>query len=141
MDNYPELGDTYTVNYQIGYDIDSRTGERADQQTTPEEYLEYHEEEAKEVEYSVCALVTVPDSISFRYTSLGYSMVLPVEKLKEDSGTDVIPKFICLTHRILRQKQVLSSICKKLTAGDTSISCMRARHLSDVNLPGLKICF
>ena len=93
LDNYPELGDTYTVNYQIGYDIDSRTGERADQQTTPEEYLEYHEEEAKEVEYSVCALVTVPDSISFRYTSLGYSMVLPVEKLKEDSGTDVIPKF------------------------------------------------
>ena len=46
-DSYPELGDTYTVSYQIGYDIDSRTGERADQQTTPEEYLEYHEEEAK----------------------------------------------------------------------------------------------
>ena len=63
LDSYPELGDTYTVNYQIGYDIDSRTGERADQQTTPEEYLEYHEEEAKEVEYSVCALVTVPYSI------------------------------------------------------------------------------
>ena len=93
LDNYPELGDTYTVNYQIGYDIDSRTGERADQQTTPEEYLEYHEEEAKEVEYSVCALVTVPDSISFRYTSLGYSMVLPVEKLKEDSGIVSCEKF------------------------------------------------
>ena len=85
LDNYPELGDTYTVNYQIGYDIDSRTGERADQQTTPEEYLEYHEEEAKEVEYSVCALVTVPDSISFRYTSLGYSMVLPLAGMVKHS--------------------------------------------------------
>ena len=50
LDSYPKLGDTYTVSYQIGYDIDSRTGERANQQTTPEEYLEYHEEEAKEVE-------------------------------------------------------------------------------------------
>lgn len=120
LDNYPELGDTYTVNYQIGYDIDSRTGERADQQTTPEEYLEYHEEEAKEVEYSVCALVTVPDSISFRYTSLGYSMVLPVEKLKEDSGTDVIPKFYMFDTPDSQAEASAEQYLQKLTAGDTS---------------------
>lgn len=120
LDNYPELGDTYTVNYQIGYDIDSRTGERADQQTTPEEYLEYHEEEAKEVEYSVCALVTVPDSISFRYTSLGYSMVLPVEKLKEDSGTDVIPKFYMFDTPDSQAEASTEQYLQKLTAGDTS---------------------
>lgn len=120
LDNYPELGDTYTVNYQIGYDIDSRTGERADQQTTPEEYLEYHEEEAKEVEYSVCALVTVPYSISFRYTSLGYSMVLPVEKLKEDSGTDVIPKFYMFDTPDSQAEASAEQYLQKLTAGDTS---------------------
>lgn len=120
LDNYPELGDTYTVNYQIGYDIDSRTGERADQQTTPEEYLEYHEEEAKEVEYSVCAFVTVPDSISFRYTSLGYSMVLPVEKLKEDSGTDVIPKFYMFDTPDSQAEASAEQYLQKLTAGDTS---------------------
>lgn len=120
LDSYPELGDTYTVNYQIGYDIDSRTGERADQQTTPEEYLEYHEEEAKEVEYSVCALVTVPDSISFRYTSLGYNMVLPVEKLKEDSGTDVIPKFYMFDTPDSQTEASAEQYLQKLTAGDTS---------------------
>ena len=120
LDNYPELGDTYTVNYQIGYDIDSRTGERADQQTTPEEYLEYHEEEAKEVEYSVCALVTVPYSISFRYTSLGYNMVLPVEKLKEDSGTDVIPKFYMFDTPDSQTEASAEQYLQKLTAGDTS---------------------
>lgn len=120
LDSYPELGDTYTVNYQIGYDIDSRTGERADQQTTPEEYLEYHEEEAKEVEYSVCALVTVPDSISFRYTSLGYNMVLPVEKLKEDSGADVIPKFYMFDTPDSQTEASAEQYLQKLTAGDTS---------------------
>lgn len=120
LDSYPELGDTYSVNYQIGYDIDSRTGERADQQTTPEEYLEYHEEEAKEVEYSVCALVTVPDSISFRYTSLGYNMVLPVEKLKEDSGTDVIPKFYMFDTPDSQTEASAEQYLQKLTAGDTS---------------------
>ena len=120
LDSYPALGDTYTVSYQIGYDIDSRTGERADQQTTPEEYLEYHEEEAKEVEYSVCALVTVPYSISFRYTSLGYSMVLPVEKLKEDSGTDVIPKFYMFDTPDSQAEAKAEQYLQKLTAGDTS---------------------
>ena len=120
LDRYPELGDTYTISYQIGYDIDSRTGERADQQTTPDEYLEYHEEEAKEVDYSVCALVTVPYSISFRYTSLGYDMVLPVEKLKEDSGTDVIPKFYMFDTPDSQAEAKAEQYLQKLTAGDTS---------------------
>ena len=119
-DSYPELGDTYTISYQIGYDIDSRTGELADQQTTPEEYLEYHEEEAKEVEYSVCALVTVPYSISFRYTSLGYDMILPVERLKEDSGTDVIPKFYMFDTPDSQTEASAEQYLQKLTAGDTS---------------------
>ena len=100
--------------------------------------MEYHEEEAKEVEYSVCALVTVPDSISFRYTSLGYNMVLPVEKLKEDSGTDVIPKFYMFD---TPDSQTEASAEQYLQKEIHLLSCMRARHLSDVNLPGLKICF
>ena len=119
-DSYPELGDTYTISYQIGYDIDSRTGERADQQTTPEEYLEYHEEEAKEVEYSVCALVTVPYSISFRYTSLGYDIVLPADRLKEDSGTELIPKFYMFDTPDSQTEASAEQYLQKLTAGDTS---------------------
>lgn len=120
LDSYPKLGDTYTVNYQIGYDIDSRTGKRADPQTTPEEYLEYHEEEAKEVEYSVCALVTVPYSISFRYTSLGYDIVLPADRLKEDSGTELIPKFYMFDTPDSQAEARAEQYLQKLTAGDTS---------------------
>ena len=82
--------------------------------------MEYHEEEAKEVEYSVCALVTVPYSISFRYTSLGYNMVLPVEKLKEDSGTDVIPKFYMFDTPDSQTEASAEQYLQKLTAGDTS---------------------
>ena len=82
--------------------------------------MEYHEEEAKEVEYSVCALVTVPYSISFRYTSLGYNMVLPVEKLKEDSGTDVIPKFYMFDTPDSQAEASAEQYLQKLTAGDTS---------------------
>ena len=82
--------------------------------------MEYHEEEAKAVEYSVCALVTVPYSISFRYTSLGYSMVLPVEKLKEDSGTDVIPKFYMFDTPDSQAEASAEQYLQKLTAGDTS---------------------
>ena len=82
--------------------------------------MEYHEEEAKEVDYRVCALVTVPYSISFRYTSLGYSMVLPVERLKEDSGTDVIPKFYMFDTPDSQTEAKAEQYLQKLTAGDTS---------------------
>lgn len=90
---YPGIGDTVTVKYiQEAYYIDSRTGEMCDE-TTPEEYIQYHIEKEKEVDYTVCALVDVPYSMSFRYYMRGLSAVLPIETMQKDSGQPVMPLF------------------------------------------------
>ena len=72
-EHYPRPGDKLTVTYvDEGYYADSRTGEPVTD-ATPEEYIQYHIEKSHDVEYTVCALVTVPYQISFR-ASLMYGM-------------------------------------------------------------------
>lgn len=92
-DHYPAVGDTITVSY-VGeaFYIDSRTGEKCDE-NTPEEFLEYYIGDSHDVSYTVCAYVTVPYPMGFRYGKMGYEAVLPVEKLKKDSRQQVTPLF------------------------------------------------
>lgn len=42
---------------------------------------------------NTCAYVTVPHSMSFRYYTMGYSFVLPIEKLNYDSRQESAPMF------------------------------------------------
>ncbi|MGN0395276.1 MAG: ABC transporter permease [Coprococcus sp.] len=93
-ENYPALGDSITVRYiSDAYYIDSRTGDKCDE-NTPDEFREYFIADSHDVEYTVCAYVAVPYSMSMRYSLPGgYSMVLPVDRLAEDSMQSVIPLF------------------------------------------------
>lgn len=89
--NYPPIGSTQTITYvEDAYYIDNRTGEKCDE-NTPEEYLEYFIARSHDVDYTVCAYVTVPHAMSYRYGTLGYSFVLPVSKLARDGGKEPIP--------------------------------------------------
>lgn len=89
--NYPPIGSTQTITYvEDAYYIDNRTGEKCDE-NTPEEYLEYFIARSHDVDYTVCAYVTVPYAMSYRYGTLGYSFVLPVSKLARDGGKEPIP--------------------------------------------------
>ena len=40
---------------------------------------EIREEEPREVDYTVCALVEVPYAMTFRYSGSGYDTILPAE--------------------------------------------------------------
>ena len=51
--------------------IDSRTGELCTEDT-PEEYLQEKLYGARDVAYTVCALVELPYSMSYRYGGIGY---------------------------------------------------------------------
>ena len=69
---YPKVGDTITATYadDVKY-IDSRTGELRTEDT-PEEYLQEKLYGARDVAYTVCALVELPYSMSYRYGGIGY---------------------------------------------------------------------
>lgn len=93
IDNhYPVIGDTLTVTFvKEGYYIDSRTGKKCDD-TTPEEYIQYHIESSYDIQYTVCAYVIVPYAMSFRYsTPTGCTAVLPIDKLRTDSISELKP--------------------------------------------------
>lgn len=93
LENYPPVGSVQTITYiSDAYFIDSRTGEKSDE-NTPDEYLEYYIAESHDVEYTICAYVTVPYSMSFRYGLIGNEFVLPVDTLAKDSEQSVIPLF------------------------------------------------
>ena len=93
LDFYPPVGSVQTITYiDEGYYIDSRTGNLCDE-NTPAEYMQFQLSASHDVDYTVCAYVTVPYSMSFRYYSRGYSFVLPIEKLNNDSQHESIPMF------------------------------------------------
>lgn len=92
-DYYPPVGSELTVSYvDEGCYIDNRTGELCDE-NTPEEFVEYKVLQSHEITYTICAYVVVPHSISHRYSTLGYRLVLPVETLAADSCQAVYPLF------------------------------------------------
>lgn len=92
-DYYPAIGSELTVSYvDEGCYIDNRTGALCDE-NTPEEFVEYKVIRSHEITYTICAYVVVPHSISHRYSTLGYSLVLPVETFATDSRQTVYPLF------------------------------------------------
>ena len=93
LDFYPPVGSTQTITYiDEGHYIDSRTGNLCDE-NTPAEYVQLQLSSSRDVDYTVCAYVIVPYSMSSRHYSPGYSFVLPIEKLNHDSLQESIPMF------------------------------------------------
>lgn len=93
LDFYPPVGSVQTITYiDEGDYIDSRTGNLCDE-NTPAEYMQFQLSASHDVDYTVCAYVTVLRSMSFRYYTAGYNFVLPIEKLNKDSQHECIPMF------------------------------------------------
>lgn len=93
LDFYPPIGSVQTITYiDEGHYIDSRTGNLCDE-NTPAEYVQFQLSASHDVAYTICAYVIVPNSMSFRHFSPGYSFVLPIEKLNHDSRQESIPMF------------------------------------------------
>lgn len=93
-DSLPKPGDTVTVTYiDEGYFIDSRTGEKSSE-NTPDEYIKYKVARSHDVRYTVCAVVSVPYSMSFRYSDFSsIDAVINSERLRADSDAEIFPMF------------------------------------------------
>lgn len=117
---YPKIGDTLTMKYiENAYYIDSRTGEPCDE-ATPEEYIELYIDGDREIDYTVCAIVDVPYKMSYRYYTIGTSVVLPAEKLKEDSGQELAPLFYLFDTPDETAEAQAENYLAQLTADDMS---------------------
>lgn len=120
LDSYPEIGTTQTISYiESIYYIDSRTGETCDA-NTPLEFIEYRMNQ-NDVDYTICAYVTVPHSMSHRYSMVGgYSFVLPVESLQTDSGQAAVPMFYLFDTPDAATEAAAESYLAELTANNAT---------------------
>ena len=120
LDDYPPVGSVQTITYiDEGDYIDSRNGNLCDE-NTPTEYMQFQLSESHDVDYTVCAYVIVPNSMSFRYYSPGYSFVLPIEKLNHDSRQESIPMFYLFDTPDDISEAFAESYLADLTADDLS---------------------
>ena len=117
---YPKVGDTITATYadDVKY-IDSRTGELCTEDT-PEECLQAKLYGARDVEYTVCALVELPYSMSYRYGGIGYNTILSVDTAQLDSGDAVIPMLYLFDTADEADEAEAEQYLSKLTAGEFS---------------------
>jgi len=117
---YPKVGDTITATYadDVKY-IDSRTGELCTEDT-PEEYIQAKLYGARDVEYTVCALVELPNSMSYRYGGIGYDAVLSVDTAQRDSGGAAIPMLYLFDTADDADEAEAEQYLSKLTAGEFS---------------------
>lgn len=120
LEYYPALGTKQTITYiRDAYYIDIRTGEKCDE-NTPDEFLKYYIAEGRDVDYTICAYVTVPYSMSYRYFSPGYSFVLPVNQLEADSGQTAVPMFYLFDTPDLAAEETAEGYLANLTGGEFS---------------------
>ena len=97
--NWARLGDTVTVRYVTEMEYFYRdTGEVFTDVDDAMEGGRPWGERAKvyeDVDYTVCALVHIPSSLSYRYRVLGNDeFILGAERFKQDSGTDSVMSYI-----------------------------------------------
>ncbi len=120
LDFYPPVGSVQTISYiDEGYYIDSRTGNLPDE-NTPAEYMQFQLSASHDVDYTVCAYVTVPNSMSSRYYSQGYNFVLPIWKLNHDSRHESIPMFYLFDTPDDISEAAAENYLADLTAGNLS---------------------
>lgn len=118
--NYPKVGDTLPVTYVDEYSyIDTRTGKKSDD-TTPEEFIDSKIERSHDVDYTVCALVVLPYSMSFRFGGIGYEAILPVEKLRSDSKANIFTEFYLFDTPDEQAETEAENYLAELTKGDLS---------------------
>lgn len=121
-EDYPPIGSKQTVTYVYdGYYIDSRTGEKSNQ-STPQEFLKYRIVKGNSVDYTVCAYVTVPNSMSYRYIlGEGFSFVLPSTALKKDSNQNATALFCLFDSPNTSSEKETENYLKNLTFNNTEL--------------------
>ena len=131
MTSYPQPGEKLTVTYvDDGYYVDSRNGEKITD-STPEEYIQYHIAKSHDVEYTVCALVTVPYQISFRSSLMyGFDAVMQPERLREDSGKELYSLFYMFDTPDREAETEAESFLADMTGGESSGLMYESKELS-----------
>ena len=141
-DHLPAPGDTVTVTYiDEGCFIDSRTGDKSSE-NTPGEYIGYKVEKSHDVRYTVCAVVSVPYSMSFRYSELSsMGAVINPERLRTDSSSRIFPMFYMFDAPDRSAEDDDETFLKKLTDSPSSTLMYESKATVRAEFEGFRNMF
>lgn len=140
-DSYPAIGDILTLTYvDEAYVIDNRTGEPCDE-STPDEYLEYYIAKEHDVTYTVCAYITVPDSMSYRFSTLGYEAIISSQALQEDSKQEIHSLFYLFDTPDSQSELAAEKYLADLTGGDLSEIMYESKATARADFEGFQKMF
>ena len=140
-DSYPAIGDTFTLTYMDeAYYIDNRTGEPCDE-STPDEYLEYYIAREHDVTYTICAYITVPYSMSYRFSTLGYEAVISSQALQEDSKQEIHSLFYLFDTPDSQAELAAEKYLADLTGGDLSEIMYESKATARADFEGFQNMF
>lgn len=141
-DFYPPIGSTLTLSYtDAAYYIDSRTGEPADE-NTPADCWQHVTEGQHEVDYTVCAYVVVPNSMTHRYNTLGsYNLVLLAERLAADSEKPLVPLVYVFDTPDADAEEAAEAYLAKLTEGELSALMYESKATLRAGFEGFRNMF
>lgn len=142
LETYPKVGDSLPVTYvEEGVYLDSRTGELCDE-NTPEEYVEFRREKSHKVEYTVCALVDLPYSMSFRGGVLpSQNAVMLTEKLRQDSRMELYMPAYLFDTPDRKAEDAAEQYLAGLTKGDLSPIMYESKALLREDFEGFQKLF
>ena len=142
IESYPKPGEKLTVTYvDEGYYIDSRTGEKSTD-ATPEQYMKYYAAKSHDVEYTVCALIVVPHSISYRTSYMyGFDAVIPTEQLKRDCGSHLQSLFYMFDVPDRNAEKEAESFLAEMTGGASSDLMYESKELVRENFQSFQQMF
>ncbi|MCM1047351.1 MAG: ABC transporter permease [Clostridiales bacterium] len=139
--NYPKIDDKLPVRYLDDlYVYDSRTGEPSDE-TTPDEYRALGSDNSHDVEYNICAYVSVPYCMGFRYGVNGVEAVLPKDIMERDSGLELFRLFYLFDTPDDVAEAAAEEFLAALCAGENSAINYESKKVLREDLEGFKNMF
>ena len=138
----PQPGEKLTVSYvDEGYYVDSRSGEKITEDT-PEEFIQYHIEKSHDVEYTVCALVTIPYQISYRSAPMyGMEAVMGTKQLQKDSQTELFSLLYMFDTADREAEEEAEQFLAQMTEGETSGLMYESKKLIREEFQGFQQMF
>lgn len=123
MDLCPKIGDKIKLSYVEGYEFyDKNTGAIIDENSevsNPDDVAVRNIGE-HDVEYTVTALVIVPNPLSLRYSNGGFAYLLPYENLKTDSGIEPDEKYYAFDIKDPELNEEAEAFLASFTSRDSS---------------------
>jgi putative ABC transport system permease protein len=138
----PKVGEKVIIGYADGFDsINLKTGKSIAEDTDPNPDVAEIYTNTKEIEYTVCAYIDVPNQLTLRFQTVGLNVVAGVEGLKADLGDCAVPVFYAFDTPDEDASRSAEELLSRITGRDGSILSYESKALMRKEMADLKLMF